>query len=437
MDIYISKFFYEHKPEDDMNPPINKVFKQYLTVLQNYKSLVWTERFLECGEFELQVYINNTIPDWAQLDNLVEIKDSDITMIIEGIKIETDVEEGTVMTVTGRSLESFLDRRLMRGAQSYMAYDDHYFRQDQERYQGALSEVLKNIYIFEFPDYGEYFDISGYTWFDSLKLDGELEKGNGLAYYFDETEKKYIFKAMKDIKIPTVFTNYDIYQNSLYSVLQQICKPYNIGVSLIIPKHQREFPDSENGTEILLRFNTVDNRLPSADEPIDKTRPYLLFSTAMGNLVSSTFTLSNTQYKNWAVSVKQEDNGYAEVRTCAFDNNANDAIKRHEIYVDASNVNMNHDDENVDIDQYISLVTEQGKKALSDHRIENKFEAEVIPGKWKYGKDFKLGNLVRIETDYGIKRNALITEYVISVDGGGITEHPTLQVFDGDEANTL
>jgi hypothetical protein len=89
-------------------------------VLDIFKSLIWVKRYYTAGDFEL--YTPATAEITLMLVNcpyLSRDDDNDSVMIVENIKITTDVENGNFYTISGRSLESILARRIVSGATSH------------------------------------------------------------------------------------------------------------------------------------------------------------------------------------------------------------------------------------------------------------------------------------------------------------------------------
>lgn len=82
-------------------------------VIDVFTSVIWVKRFLTHGEFE--VYLPATPINIALLspDNYIYRLDDEAVMIIEGVNIKSNAENGNYLTVTGRSLESILARRIV------------------------------------------------------------------------------------------------------------------------------------------------------------------------------------------------------------------------------------------------------------------------------------------------------------------------------------
>ena len=93
-----------------------------LYALDKFESLIWTERYNGFGNFEFYTPVNQdilTVVDTiknkmeAKLDCYAWLKDNEMTMIIEDLEITTDAESGNNLIMSGRGLESILDRRIV------------------------------------------------------------------------------------------------------------------------------------------------------------------------------------------------------------------------------------------------------------------------------------------------------------------------------------
>lgn len=84
-----------------------------LAAFENYISFLWTDRYTEAGDFEIETIPEASILAVCQQDYYIMNTESEHEMIIEGLKISTDVEDGPRLYVTGSSLESILKRRIV------------------------------------------------------------------------------------------------------------------------------------------------------------------------------------------------------------------------------------------------------------------------------------------------------------------------------------
>lgn len=83
-----------------------------ISILDYLESIIWTDRYNKCGDFEIVTFANQDIMDILKENYYLWIADSEHVMIIESRKTKSDSENGNKLVVTGRSLESILDRRI-------------------------------------------------------------------------------------------------------------------------------------------------------------------------------------------------------------------------------------------------------------------------------------------------------------------------------------
>jgi len=82
-------------------------------ICEDYKSIIWTERFHGFGDFKLTVPGTLENLQIYQLDYYLYTKGTNKLMIIEQVELNTEYSKQSLLTVSGRSLESILDRRVM------------------------------------------------------------------------------------------------------------------------------------------------------------------------------------------------------------------------------------------------------------------------------------------------------------------------------------
>lgn len=89
-------------------------------VVDVYTSLIWTKRYNKTGDFKLTIPLSGRIPDFFVYDmnaedhfvTLSEDLEPGYYMIIETIEVDQG-EEGNTLTISGRSLEALLERRII------------------------------------------------------------------------------------------------------------------------------------------------------------------------------------------------------------------------------------------------------------------------------------------------------------------------------------
>ena len=80
-------------------------------LVENYQSLIWSERYSTNGDFELK---STNIADTVKalpLESYVSLRESNVPMVVEIYNIEKKPNESPSLVVTGRSFETVLERR--------------------------------------------------------------------------------------------------------------------------------------------------------------------------------------------------------------------------------------------------------------------------------------------------------------------------------------
>ena len=82
-------------------------------IVDTASSVIWVNRFRECGDFE--IYINATAQsvELLQKDRMVTRPGDEMACIIEAVNLDTNEENGDYLKVTGRCTRSILDRRII------------------------------------------------------------------------------------------------------------------------------------------------------------------------------------------------------------------------------------------------------------------------------------------------------------------------------------
>lgn len=79
----------------------------------DHASVIWNTKYNDAGEFEIYVPASKEMLDLAREGVFACRDNSDTIMIIEKIQTKTDMEAGDFITVSGRSAETLLNRRIV------------------------------------------------------------------------------------------------------------------------------------------------------------------------------------------------------------------------------------------------------------------------------------------------------------------------------------
>lgn len=342
-----------------------------LYIVDMYESLIWTERYSEAGDFELVVPANEENLKIFELDRFVKIKDSTYTMVIESIEMTTDVEEGNKFRISGRSLESIIDRRIIWN-QTVL----------NSKVQTAVKKLLNENAIS--PS-------------DSSRAIPNL--------IFNERTSEYL----DSLTIKAQYTG-----KNLYEVICEICKTYNLGYTIRL---------RNDGKMVFSLFYGLDRTYNQTDNP------YVIFSSRFDNVNSSRFIRSSVVKKTVTLVAGEGEGSERKKIAVALDGNPGSGLARREMFSDRRDVSSN--DGQISSSEYYAQLTAAGVTALAEQNKKEAFEADVdSQAMFVYGTDFFMGDILQFENEYGIKRTIRVTELIRSDDTSGYKVYPTFNVIE-------
>ena len=343
-------------------------------IIDQYDSLIWTDRYDDMGDFEFYTKFDPVYLDIFQKDFYLKIPVSNRTMIIEDWDISSDVENGVAFKATGRSLESLLSRRIVW---------------NQTRIQGSVQNGIQKLLNR-----------------NAISPSNDSRKIPNLSFQVNNDED---IVAMDDIDAQ--FTG-----DNLFDAIQSMCKAYDLGFRILM----------NSDLNFVFSLYNADDR--SFGNP--NNNQYVIFSPDFDNLLDSQYKVFNSTSKNVAHIGGQ---GEGEARQWADVGNAS-GMDRRELYVDANDISNTYTNEEtnatvaVDEIEYKEQLKQRGKEKLAEVQAYSTFEGEAdIEGVFRYGTDFFLGDTVQIRNEYGIESRSRVVEITFSQDPSKITAIPTFR----------
>lgn len=339
-----------------------------IAVIDTYESMIWTDRYNAYGDFEIYFAMDENLLEYIKEDYYLWLKESDHSMIIEDIKIDADTEEGNRLIVTGRSLESILERRIIWG---------------QRIFSGNLQNAIQTM----------------------------LNENIISPSVADRKIANFIFVPSTDSKITSLTIDNQYTGDDLYTVIKGLCEENNIGFKIVL---------------------TDDNQFAfslyaGADRSYDQTEnPYVVFSPNFENIINSNYFSSKAGYRNVTL-VAGEGEGASRKTTVV---GSASGLDRRELFTDARDISSDTEDGTLSDAEYIAQLRTKGLKNLADHMITTAFEGEVeVTRLFKYGEDFFIGDIVQIANEYGNENSAYISELIISNSDEGLSIYPTFKTI--------
>ena len=84
-------------------------------LVDEYKSLIWTNRYAEVGDCELYMPATSESLSLLKMGYYLMRSDDDMVCQIRKIELDTDAEEGNYIVVSGTDVKAFLDQRIIWG----------------------------------------------------------------------------------------------------------------------------------------------------------------------------------------------------------------------------------------------------------------------------------------------------------------------------------
>ena len=334
-----------------------------LGVVDTYNSLIWANRFRQCGDFEIYVSMSTDLEQLLQKGRWVVRPDDDMVCIIETVKIGTDEENGDYLQVTGRCLRQILGRRIIWNQTTISGTAENGLRKlANENIISPEIEARK---------------------YDKLVL--------APAHGYTET-------------MEAQYTGDDLLQTT-----ENICASKNYGFKITMDRENQQLP---------LDFYKGVNRAMTQYE-----NPRVIFSEDNDNLRATTYTLDTTNYKTVAL-VAGEGEGSARRRVTVERTEDTVGLHRRELYVDARDLSSNEGE--ISATEYDAQLAERGKTGLAEAPIVQSMEGTIEPMQmYAYKVDYFLGDTVTVINKYGVAVDTQVLEVVEVWDEDGYTCTPT------------
>lgn len=417
-------------------------------ILNNYNSFIWTERYAEAGDFQLDLPASHDNVQLLQQDRFLKIPDSNETMVIENISIKTE-NKAQYMTVTGRSLISILDRRVVLGTR--------YFNDEQQSedpdlklniWQIAHALMLENIIDPENYNNLEFADqyLLEYNTLiaDKRKIDCIcLPNENIYDVDFRELDPNEKIISKKPL-------NLQFGGNNMYEAIKSICDKYHIGFSI---SDYSKFPGLSTDKPFVFYF--YDGRDLSDS---------IILSPTFENIANISYSSNKNGYKNIMLAVGDELTGEEDVnfQAWAIVDTEGNAVNNHtkdehpelidripsglelrESIQDFTS-QITHDGSSQGGSEYIEINDEEyyrqlkvkAYETLSDqNKALDAFDGELVSGNdmYKVKRDYDLGDIIRMSDELGHSKLMRVTEIIYSHGANGYKIYPTLALYEKDE----
>lgn len=243
-------------------------------VLDTFESFIWTERFYETGEFKMVMPVIEKVVKELDINDYLVIRESDRVMVVETFTLLTDEEEGDKLEISGRTVESVLERRIV---------------------WGRIKEKLG-------------FELAVKKLLDTQVINPTNPKRKIPGIAFKESGVEGINDTILDV---------NLLGNNVYDVTANWCSENVIGFKMVLTgEHEMSFSLVKGA-----------NRTREQSE-----HPPVVFSHSYENLLNSNFVQSEIGYASNMLAPGDRDGTYLEVMRLE----ERTGIHRREIFLDSS-----------------------------------------------------------------------------------------------------
>lgn len=375
---------------------------QQLEVMDQYESLIWTERYSILGEMELLA------PD--TFDNRLFLKEENFVQIPESkeaVQISTFNAKDGLITVKGKMLTGFLAQRFAKrswnNSQSYIPFSGNPI--------SIMFQLVRNFAMLT----------TGYMGTGQVTnaTDGPYEIIPNLQLATSILDHPELLDLDVDLQIP---------QGDLYTALKYVADLFALSFRL--------YPANITQTSYDLIFEIYEGK----DRTSAQTRNTVVsFHSALERLINTEEVRSIETYKNvayaYATGIPTTD-PYVGVAYANAAARYYRGFKRRTLFVDVSDIQT----DDVDLTTlagrtaFQNLMNRQAKNALINNNYVRMIDGTIVDQKdCEYGVHYNLGDIIELVSDNGITSTARVTEYIRSVDAEGYSAYPTLS-SDSEEA---
>lgn len=340
-------------------------------VLDVFDSAIWTDRFFEAGDFKIKLPLTSDNYQYVTVGRYVWNSMSDRIMMIEKIVIESSSEEGSMMTISGRSLEYLMFRRIVWG---------------QRRYQTNLHNAIK-----------------------TMLMENMITPSDGARAMSWLT-----FEDNPDPKLSSTQVDVQYTGDNLYTAVTELLEKHHVGIAFLY----------DGPGQIRIRLEAGTDRSYA-----QTTNPFIVFSPKFDNLISGRFASDITNMKTVALVGGPGEGSERIYETVS--RGATGGWNRRELFINASSIRDKDDDGNTIPESTVRAnLREEGSTKLglsaNQHLIE--FDGETAEHTmYTYGVDYRIGDIVQIQDANGFNIPTRLVEFIQSHDRSEVKFYPTFK----------
>jgi hypothetical protein len=364
---------------------------QYGDAINGYTSAMWVERYRDCGEFEIKSPLSLGLRDFLPVGTIIGNIDSMEPMIVENHEISEAKDEDSVLTITGRSFESYLENRIV-----------------------GLNLARANSTL------AEYILTPQYSWNHAVKLinDHIYNVSNSIDQVSNVQARTDLppsnVSPLTEPNQNAAWEGRSISRESVLQALQSVLAIDDCGIRTI-RRNTFNFPGGIAGWTAYLIHQGV-NRTAKVH-----------FSWKAGDITKVEYLFSDKKLKNSAMVL-------GRYVWQMVDDATQTRWDKRMMIVDGSDLdgNLTAPPTGTALTTLLGKMTVRGRQALARQSRVTVSQADISDTtQYHYRRDFDVGDLVTLNANYGQIATTRIVEYAEIEDENGTSGHPTLSLPGG------
>lgn len=341
--------------------------------IDDFESLIWTERYQTHGDFQLEIFSTQDSRRTFTASTLLATNVSHYVMMVETIENTVNDDGMKILKIQGRSLEAILLDRVAKESLDDLTTSPKWTITDEP------AEVARKI-------------------FHDICVTGILDTQDIIPFINEGT-----FLPSSTITEPVDPVTVELEPMTVYDAIANICSIWNLGFRLL-----REYDMSKLWFDIYSGSDRTTGQ---------STLAPVVFAPGLDNLENTKELTTVENAKN--VAYVYSPAGFEMVYPEDVDPDV-EGFDRHVLVVNASDIT----DENPDVS---AALIQRGKEELSKNRTFQAFDGEISQNSsYKYGVHYNLGDLIEMRNEDGIANNMRVTEQIFVSDREGERTYPTL-----------
>lgn len=349
--------------------------------LNRLKSVMWIERYRDPGEVTIIGRIKDGIQDQLPRGSFVSHLDTDEIMIVENHEINDVRGKDALVTITGRSFESYLEQRVVMGNNAWLNLE-YLIAADSPHNQAV--KLLK--------DHITTIVATG----DNTTTPAVLQ-GNIIPFV----------DVLTDISEEGTVALRGLKRGNLHARLLELLVIDDLGVKTIRPG--RGYSETAENTSLVIH------------KGIDRSNS-VIFSYDTNEIENADYLWSIKKYKNAASVSGRWINVLVETGITGYD--------RRIMQVDAPDIDEVYSSPptGANLETVKAAMVVRGLDALSAQNEIALVKADISKGIKQsiFRQDYDVGDIITIAGDYNETKPMRVTEYVEIMDEKGLTGYPTL-----------